>query len=201
MKFLQYPATLVISVLIILTGLAWPYKDIWSNVLDLVLSADAIFLLLLRNTGHFEAIFNDVGVKKKDLATSDQCMMVELQPLALSYVLIPVYFLPLLLSVIALSLWIILLVRLVFIIVRFLHIASYLHGIIYYFVSYLAIFLLYYIYRKKLSKANRNDLLELDGPAITEESMQARPTTRSELLLVEFAPESENYATIDYISS
>lgn len=100
----QLPAMAIISVFIVVTGLTWPYKDTCSTILDLVLAADIMLLLLFKNTKQFIDDFSDVKLERAN--TSFECVEHTFKPSTLSYILFPIYYLPLVLSVVAFSVWI-----------------------------------------------------------------------------------------------
>ena len=95
---------LAISIFIIATGLVWPYQNVFSNILDLLLSVDVMFLLLLRNTGKFK---DELGtVTLEGVNSSTQCVEYTFEPSSLSYIILPFYYIPLLLSIVAFCAWI-----------------------------------------------------------------------------------------------
>ena len=104
--FQQLPSMLFISVLIVVTGLAWPYKDAISSVLDLLLSVDVMLLLLLRNTGQIKGSLNDVIIERK--GSANQCVDYNVKP---STLLLPFYYFPSLLLIIIIVAWITFLIR------------------------------------------------------------------------------------------
>lgn len=106
---IQFPAMLIVSVFIVATGLTWPYKDVCSTMLDLLLSVDVLLLLLFKNTRQF--IDDYSGVTLEGAVSFPQCIEYSFQPSTLSYILLPFYYLPLLLFVVALCVWIGALIR------------------------------------------------------------------------------------------
>jgi hypothetical protein len=94
---------------IVITGLAWPYRDVYSTILDLVLSADVMLLLMFRNTRQFVDDFSVVTLEDGNF--TEQCVEYSFQPPTLSYILLPFYYLPLLLCTIAFCVWIVFLLR------------------------------------------------------------------------------------------
>ena len=105
----QYPTMLVISVLIVITGLAWPYRDVYSNILDLFLSVDVLLLLLLKNTSQFKDELDKVELKRDNVENG--CVEYNLKPTRLSHVLLPFYYIPLLLSIVSVCVWIVVSIR------------------------------------------------------------------------------------------
>lgn len=106
---LQCPAMLIISVYIVIMGMTWPYRDTGSNLLDLLLSVDVMILLLLNNTRQLRDEFNDVNLEKVN--DPNQCLEYKFEAPTLSYIMLPFYYLPLLLSLIACCVWIVILIR------------------------------------------------------------------------------------------
>lgn len=103
--FVQYPAMFIICILIITTGLVWPYIDIFSNILDIVLSVDVMLLLLIRNTRQFNDDLNKFSFKELS-STNSSCVNYELEFSALSYILIPFFYAPLLITLAAAFVWV-----------------------------------------------------------------------------------------------
>ena len=106
---LQYFSMLTISIFIVATGLVWPYRDVFSNILDLFLSVDVMFLLLLRSTGQFKDELGAVTLEGTNSST--QCVEYTFEPSNLSYVILPFYYLPLLLLIVAFCVWMFFLLR------------------------------------------------------------------------------------------
>ena len=96
---------IIMSVLIVTTGLLWPYSDVVVNILDLVLSVDVMMLLLIRNTKQIEDDLNDVSFKKTSRSSS--CTEYKLDLSVQSIVLLPFYYFPLVVLLLVFSTWIV----------------------------------------------------------------------------------------------
>ena len=106
---IQYPLMLILSILIVTTGLVWPHKSILSNIMDLLLSVDVMLLLILRSTGQLNDKLGAVTFEGAN--KSNQCVEFDFNLPILSYILLPFYYLPLLCCMTALCVWTFLWIR------------------------------------------------------------------------------------------
>ena len=112
--FSQYPAMVIISVLIVLTGLTRPYSSALTNLLDMVLSVNVLILLLIRNTRQANDDLSAVSFHMMKSTDSSSCADYDLDLSTLSYILLPFFYLPLLLTLVAFCVWLARLLRYVY---------------------------------------------------------------------------------------
>ena len=93
----------IISTLVVTTGLLWPYSDVVINILDIVLSVDIMILLLIKNTKQIEDDLNDISFK--EVSRSNSCTEYELDLSAQSSILLPFYYFPLVILLVAFGIW------------------------------------------------------------------------------------------------
>ena len=94
---------IVISVLIMVTGLTLPYVSRLSNLLDVALAVDVLVLLLIANTKQANEALSAATPHMVD--NSSSCVDYDLGLSVLSGILLPFYYLPLLLTLVAACVW------------------------------------------------------------------------------------------------
>ncbi len=109
---LQYPAILVLAVIIAVYGFIQPYKNLAANIVELFLSLDTVLLLLLKNTeqvvDQFQN-FSSQSVCQESTNTTCQCDIDEIT--SLTWLLLPLYCIPLLATFAAAIGWITVTIR------------------------------------------------------------------------------------------
>jgi len=70
---MQHPAIFIFSVIITVFGFLQPYKNLYNNVLQLLLSLDVLTLLLVRNTEQFSDELQKLPQQSLNLTTEGTC--------------------------------------------------------------------------------------------------------------------------------
>ena len=104
----NYPSMVVLAAILMAYGLFQPYKSIWTNILDVLLGSEILILLLMRNTSYFEDDLQVIPPQPESLELQRngrvQCGDIEGHTTFAS-VLAAFYYVPLLLSLVALLVW------------------------------------------------------------------------------------------------
>ena len=106
----KYAAIFIISVIMTVFGFLQPYKSVYCNILEALLSLDVLVLLLLRNT---EQITDQLQVPTElsSNGTAGRECVEEEGITGFSWLLFPLYYFPLVVFLIATTIWIVFCVR------------------------------------------------------------------------------------------
>ena len=107
---MQFPAIFVLSVTIAVYGFVQPYKDMASNIIETVLSLNVLLLLLLQNTELIVDELQKVKVPEQPSVetanVTNQCSN-EINGITdLTWLLLPFYYIPLVVSVLVTTVWV-----------------------------------------------------------------------------------------------
>jgi len=111
---LQHPAIFILSVIIAVFGFLQPYKNLYNNVLEVLLSLDVLTLLLVRNTEQFSDELQMLPQQSLNLTTEGTCRNAVEGITAFSWLLFPFYYFPLVVFLIIVVIWMAFNVRLVY---------------------------------------------------------------------------------------
>ena len=103
---LQYLATLAILVMITVFGYLQPYKDMYCNALEFVLSLNVLVLLLMRNTEQISDELQVLPQQTSNMTTVGACIREVEGITAFSWLLFPLYYFPPVVFLVAGATWV-----------------------------------------------------------------------------------------------
>ena len=108
---LQYPTIFILALMCTLYGFLQPYKQTFVNVLEVFLSLDVLVLLLLRSTNQVVEDLQHFSGSVLDSAENNCTEQDSTRLTALSWLLSPLYYIPLAAVLITVGMWLALLIR------------------------------------------------------------------------------------------
>ena len=103
---LQYLATLAILVMITVFGYLQPYKDMYCNALEFVLSLNVLVLLLMRNTEQISDELQVLPQQTSNMTTVGACRRAVEGVTGFSWLLFPLYYFPPVVFITASATWV-----------------------------------------------------------------------------------------------
>ena len=108
--YLQYPATFLLMVMISLYGFMQPFRIKLINILEVVIAIDTIILLLLRRTQTVTDVLGRITVADSSVngtSSVDDCSDYAAESVTgVTWLLLPFYYLPLVISCLVAVVWV-----------------------------------------------------------------------------------------------
>ena len=103
---LQYPVIFILLVMITVFGFLQPYESMHCNILESLLSLDILVLLLMRNTEQLSDELQVLPQQTSNVTTVGTCKRPVEGITGFSWLLFPLYYFPLVVFLIAGTMWV-----------------------------------------------------------------------------------------------